>query len=399
MPNSFSVLILDGSDSFVLKVLRCLGRDPKVTSHILSRSRKTIAGYSRYCRKSHYNWSHNDAEWIEVIRDVARRCKIDVLLPTTIESIEFVSRNYDALSKIASVPPTPNSEQLNITQDKWSFYCFVKEHEFPTAESILFAEDNNIICKTQPLNSIEFPVLLKPTKEAGGRGIIRIDSQSELFSIIKQKKLLVPKQRYVLQSYIPGEDLCLGALCKNGEILSYVLHKDLLPPSNSFGHQKVMEFVHNDSVIEVGRKLFSALGWNGMAFIDFRIDRRDNSIKLLEVNPRLGRAFLGALSAGVNFPLNLCCSAMGMEIHDKQKSVRYSHPSAYLKILRSRIIGRPVPIRLKIWESGFRYLVSDPLPEFFGLARRARKIKLLQSLRNRKRIGITCVENRNVTSL
>lgn len=400
MSHSFSVLILDGSDYGVLKVLRCLGQSPEVTSHILSRDRKPAAGYSRYCYRCHYNTSHNDMEWIRTIKDIIEKYNIDVLLPTTIESIEFVSRNYEVLNKIASVPPTPNVEQLKVTQDKWSFYCFVKGKELPVAQTLFFADGANIICEPHDLDSFEFPALLKPTKEMGGRGIIKIESSSDLYNIIQRQKVFQPGQRYIIQSHIPGEDICLGALCKQGKILSYVLQKDIFPSNNSYRHQQVMEYVHNDRVIEVGSRLVSSMAWNGMAFIDFRIDKRDNSIKLLEVNPRLGRAFLGALSAGVNFPLDLCLSALDLNISDKQReAVRYAHPSAYFKILKSRIKGKTAPVKLKWHESGLRYSVSDPLPEFVEIFHQMKRIKLFHflSLRKQKKKDEGSVKKANVT--
>jgi predicted ATP-grasp superfamily ATP-dependent carboligase len=402
MTRSFSVLILDGGDYGMLKILRCLGQAKQVTSHILSRDQRPLAKYSRYCRKYHYNQSHNDVEWIKLTKDLVAQYKIDILLPTTNESIEFTARNYDNLKEVALIPPTPNLEQLKITKDKWSFYCFVKEHSLPAPQTIFFADEEKITCEPGAFNSVEFPVLLKPTKEMGGRGIVKIDSFSDLYNVIEQKKTLQSGQQYVVQNYIAGEDLCLGAFCRRGKILSYVLQKDLLSLNNSYGHQKVMEYVHNDQAIEVGRRLISVLDWNGLAFIDFRIDKRDNSVKLLEVNPRLGRAFMGALSAGVNFPLNLCFSALDLNISDKQhESVRYAHPSAYLKLLMARIMRKPVPVKVSWLESGLRYSINDPLPEVFEAVRKLKKIRLFRSFfkRGRNKINGKYVQHESVSNL
>lgn len=319
----------------------------------------------------HYNASTNDIEWVEVIKDIAGKHKIDVLLPATNEGIEFVSRNYEALAEIAAVPPTPEYKMLKIAEDKWSFYCFLKEHGLKSSPTILFADQSKIVSKPEVLDSIEFPALLKPTREMGGKGIIKIDSRSDLYDTIEKQKVLQPGQRYIIQSYIPGEDLCLGVCCRQGKILSYVVQKDLSSQNNSFSYQKVMEYVCSDMAMEAGSMLVSSMAWDGMAFIDMRIDKRDNSIKLLEVNPRLGRALLGALAAGVNFPLNLCHCAMGLNITDEQiESVRYAHPSAYLGNLRARISGKKVTVKIKWHESGLRYSVADPLPDIVDVSRR-----------------------------
>ena len=162
MTQSFSVLIPDGSDYGLLKALRCLGQAPQVTSYVLSKEKRPVAGYSRYCKKSFYDSSRNDNEWIELIKEIVAEYKIDVLLPTTINGIEFVSKNYDVLTEIVKVPPTPKHDLLQMTNDKWSFYCFVKEHELPVSPTILFADDGQILAEPSALDSIEFPALLKP---------------------------------------------------------------------------------------------------------------------------------------------------------------------------------------------------------------------------------------------
>ena len=159
--------------------------------------------------------------------DIVGKYRIDVLLSTTTESIEFASRNYNALGEIAHVPPTPNCEQLKMAQDKWSFYCFVKEHNLPVSPTILFADNEKIVAEPSAVNSIEFPALLKPTHGQGGSGIIKIEKRSDFYNVIEQEKAIQPGQRYIVQSFIHGEDLCLGALCKQGKILSYVLQKDI----------------------------------------------------------------------------------------------------------------------------------------------------------------------------
>jgi hypothetical protein len=80
------------------------------------------------------------------------------------------------------------------------------------------------------------------------------------------------------------------------------------------------------------------------------------------------------LAAGVNFPLNMCYSALGIDITDKQrKSIRYAHPSAYVQNLMSRVKGKKVPVKLKWWESGLRYSVADPLPELVEVIKKIKK--------------------------
>lgn len=369
---SISVLIPDGGNYDTLKVLRCLGQIDTIKTHILSRAHWPISRFSRYCKKSHYYASQNDSDWMDTIRKVVQQWNIDVILPATMKGIEFLSQKRKAISKFAAIAPVPEFEMLQIARDKWSFHRFAQEQRLPVIPTIFAAEGNKIIANQSELESVEYPALLKPTMEMGGRGIVKIDNHSDFHHPVKQKDFLKTGHRYIIQNYMPGIDYCLGVFCQGGKILAHTLQKDLLLPEHSFGPQKAMEFVHEDRIIEIGTRLVSAMKWEGMAFIDFRIDQRDNKVKLIEVNPRLGRALMGSLAAGVNFPLILCLGALGISYTDRQhETTRYAHPSAYLYMLRSRLMGRPTAVKLGWRESGWRFSVSDPLPDLIDFLRKA----------------------------
>ncbi|MDD5327566.1 MAG: ATP-grasp domain-containing protein [Phycisphaerae bacterium] len=380
-----SVLVPDGEGYDTLKVLRCLGQAPEVKTHILSQVRWPITRFSRYSAKSHYHTSQNDADWIVAIRRVVQQCKIDVVLPATMKGLELISQNREVFLEASAIPPIPELDMLKTAQDKWSFQRFAEGQGLPVVPTLFVAHGKRIVANSSELDSIEYPVLLKPTNEMGGRGIVKIYSPSDFYYSVEHKKILNEGHEYILQSYIPGVDFCLGVFCEEGRILAYTLQRNLISSENYFGYQKVMEFVKDDRIIELGTQIVSAMAWNGIAFIDFRVDERDGTVKLIEVNPRQGRALLGSLAAGVNFPLISCLSAMGITCSNSQReNTRYAHPSAFLHMLTSRVLARPTPVRLKWSESGWRFSISDPLPDIVEAINCARKIKLFRRFRNRR---------------
>jgi predicted ATP-grasp superfamily ATP-dependent carboligase len=52
-------------------------------------------------------------------------------------------------------------------------------------------------------------------------------------------------------------------------------------------------------------KLLESLDYWGVAEIEYLIDARDNSPKLMEINPRFWGSMQGAIAAGVDFPVLL----------------------------------------------------------------------------------------------
>jgi predicted ATP-grasp superfamily ATP-dependent carboligase len=63
-----------------------------------------------------------------------------------------------------------------------------------------------------------------------------------------------------------------------------------------------------------GRRMLDALGWHGVAMVEFRQDSRDGELKLLEVNPKFWGSLDLAMAAGADFPGDLCRMALGAKL-------------------------------------------------------------------------------------
>ena len=245
------------------------------------------------------------------------------------------------------MPVLPKEEAFRIALDKWLFYKFCQEKGFPVIPSILAIDSREISANKDSLDSIEYPALLKP--------------------VLENKEMLNGDDKYLLQSYTPGRDFCLGVCCKDGKIIASALQKSLFERDNFFGPQKAIEYIHDDKIIELGEQIVSELGWEGVAFIDFRFDKRDNNLKLLEVNPRFGRGLLGALQAGINFPFIWCLSSLSMEYTGKREADgKYVYPSFFFSILKSRLFGKSIPIKASVRETGLGLLLGDPVPDILN---------------------------------
>jgi hypothetical protein len=254
---SISVLIPDGGNYDSLKVLCCLGQAPEVKAHILSRTKWSMARFSRYCARCHYHTSQNDGDWIDAIKDIVRKWDIDIVLPVSEGGVDFVARNRTAISEFATIPPIANVELLKMVHDKWSL------HGFPIPASVLVGVPGETSVASTDLRSVEYPALLKPTMLNGGFGIVKVKGPSDLDRAWNDRRIM-KGCRYMLQSYVPGVDLCLQVFCKDGEILEYTVQKSLLLPEDYFGPQRIMEFAEDNGAVELGGRLVSALGFDSL---------------------------------------------------------------------------------------------------------------------------------------
>lgn len=375
---SISVLIPDGGNYDTLKVLRCLGRVPEVKAHILSRAKRPMDRFSRYCAGCHYHTSQNDEEWIDVITDVVRKRDIDVVLPATSRGIELISRYREAISNVVAVPPLASTAQIRMSNNKWTFYRLLREQGLPGAPTIFIGKTGETIAERSAIDSIEYPALLKPTSQMNGYGIVKVNSPSGFYHVWNDKDAIIDGEQYILQSFIPGDNYSLSVCCQRGELTAYSLYRVILPSKSQFGTGRLVEYVNDKKVLDVGRKLVSAMEWDGVANIDLVVDERDQTVKILEFNPRFWRSLLGGMIAGVNFPLIWCLNALGVSRPSRQREgARYASPSQFAETLISRLIGRHTQEKIGLKESGLRFTVGDPIPElvnaFRGIVKRLRQ--------------------------
>jgi predicted ATP-grasp superfamily ATP-dependent carboligase len=374
--NSLSVLIPDGETWDAVKVMRCLKHVSGTTVHVLAKTRLPLARLSRYCSSYHCHTSENDEDWIRVIRSIVRNLRIDVVLPVTERGVEFVARNRSAIAEFVAVPPLADFELVMMAQDKWSFHRFATQNGFPVPASVLIGKAGDTSIASLNLDSIKYPALFKPTLLDGGFGIVKVEKHSDLAYTWNDKHIIKGYQ-YILQEYLPGTVVCLAIYSRDGEIVAYTLWKTLLTNRRRL-------YYYDQNLLDLSKRLISAMGWSGIANIDFLINPDDGVINILDFNPRFGQSLLGSLVAGVNFPLLACSGAMGMEYPNmqQQEAIKYAHPATQSKILMCQLIGRQQPVKIKWRHGSLQFAVRDPLPElvdiFQGVVKQFQRISQIE---------------------
>lgn len=380
--HSRSVFIPDAETAESLKVLRCLSREPNVRAYILSRDRRSMARFSRHCAGSNYLSSRNEDDWINEIIRLIRDLQIDVVMPVTIDGVELVSRHREAISEFAAIPPLATPERIQMANDKWALHEFVTQHGLPGLPTILIGYAGDNVSNTVALDSIPYPALLKPMSQRGGFGIVEVKNVSD-FNRAWQDERIMKGKKYLLQSLIPSVDYSLSVCCQRGEIIAYTLYRALSHSDNPYQIGNLVEYVNDEQALDVGGRLVSAMGWEGVADIDLLLDKRDQKMRVLEFNPRFWQSLLGGLIAGVNFPLIWYLSAMGtIRPSAQREGARYARPSLYIKTLLGRFMGKRPPVKIRWGESDLQFTIRDPLPELVHVSRRITK-----RFKDRKKAG------------
>lgn len=358
-----SVLIPDGENEHVLWTVRSLADSKRAKLHVLSNRRWMPVRFSRHCRLYAFKPTGTDHRArLDAITDLVSRIHVDVILPVGEEGVMFASAERDALSRLAALPPLPDLEALQTGRDKWRLNQFARDYGLPAPQSVLLASGAAF---DQRISELEYPVLLKPTSLTDGQGIRRFDTASDLRSFLASQDESLVREKYLVQSYVPGFDIGLSVLCRDGEILAYTIQRGVISAAHRFGPLMAMEFIRQDDVFEVGQKLLAALRWSGVAHIDFRQDSRDGQVKIIELNARYWGSLLGSLVAGVNFPYLACLAAQGVSF--PVPAYRLSHFAYTTTAVKEALLwclGRNTLSGFTFRETGLRFFLTDPLPEF-----------------------------------
>ncbi|MGH8726909.1 MAG: ATP-grasp domain-containing protein, partial [Burkholderiales bacterium] len=274
-----NVLIPDGEQDAAFKVLTSLALVPKIRVHIISSGKRPRTRYSRFTASYYVRRGTSEQEWFDQIREVVRHRRIDVILPVHAEAIGFACRWREQLAAVAALPFLPETWAFDIAFDKGTLANFLHEHNLPSPKTVPAA-------RALDRPEIGFPLLIKPRRLSGGRGIqVCPDRKSlEEFVLTHQSSL----EDYIVQEFIEGKDLCATLFCKDGKVLAHTLRQWTRPSPRPFAPSFSVRLIHHPQLSDVVERLMAALSWSGIANVGTRYNERTGRPEILDFNPRFG---------------------------------------------------------------------------------------------------------------
>ena len=170
----------------------------------------------------------------------------------------------------------------------------------------------NKVALSESFKSLKYPVFIKASdvnhwRQVVGGAIKGFVAETEEILKIKSDELLGKGLSLIIQEIIPGTDInhfkYCGYISQEGKILmEFTLRKIRQNPIH-FGVGSVVESIEYRELLEEGRKFITALNYKGVGSIEFKYDKRDGKLKLIELNPRYWQQNSLSSACGMNFPL------------------------------------------------------------------------------------------------
>ncbi len=242
-----------------------------------------------------------------------------VLFPLTDEAIEFVAKHHEALSERYLMEPVAPSIRT-LLLDKFSTYDAAQAAGVATPWYLSEPADLESIAP-----ELRYPLIVKPNLShefrrhfAGGRKYIRVDRPQDLapaLATVARHNLDVGLMEFIEG---PDDQLCsyYTYLDEKGEPLFQFTKRVIRRYPYNMGPGTYHVTDHIPEASDVGLKFFQAIGLQGLGNVEFKLDRRDGRLKLIECNARFTEGTALAVRAGSNQPLLVYNRLIGESLPD-----------------------------------------------------------------------------------
>jgi carbamoyl-phosphate synthase large subunit len=238
-----------------------------------------------------------DPDYVPALQRLCEQHGVGAVLPLTDLDIEALAAAREEGRLPALVP---SREVARATYDKYEAHLLLQRHSLPSPPTVLADADLENVC---------YPVMVKPRRGSGARSIhlAHDPSQARFFVDYVAEPTMV-------QRAMGGPELsidCLGDL--QGRCLNAIPRTML----ESRGGESIKgEVVHDEELIELGRRTMEALRVSGPATIQVFRDP-EIGLAITDVNTRFGGAFPAPVYAalpGRTYPELIVRMAAGEEI-------------------------------------------------------------------------------------
>jgi carbamoyl-phosphate synthase large subunit len=228
-------------------------------------------------------------EFTAVLLDRCRALGVDVLLPTVDAELQPLARAREEFAAAGVALLLAPAAALDIILDKLT----LAEH----CAGVVRVPRTELFGPSVDPASWTYPVVVKPRRGSGSRGVVIVDSAEDLAALDRSPNFI--EQGLIVQELLPGEEYSVDVLADAaGQVIASVPRLRARVDSGvSVGGWTV----HDPEVEWFGRAVTQATGVTYVANVQCR--RTAEGIPaLLEVNPRMPGTLGLTIASGVDMP-------------------------------------------------------------------------------------------------
>jgi predicted ATP-grasp superfamily ATP-dependent carboligase len=290
------VLVLDAHLRPSLAVIRSLGRRG---FHVTTASERffPMGPLSKYSRQNYLlpNPRKHPVRYLDSLVKILQNDSYDCVFVSHTSTAYLLSRHQQELSLYTKIP-TPCSEVFEV--------AYQKEKTLQKALQLGIPVPKIYEADQVQRGDVTYPVIVKSLRRHG-MGITLCGSASELRRCLhKMTKVHGP---CIVQDYIPnGGEIGVYALFNGrSQPRAAIMQRRLRTYYPYGGISTLRETIRDDTLMHQALDFLQRLSWTGVAMVEFRIDQRNRTPYLLEINPRFWGSLELSIYAGIDFPFLL----------------------------------------------------------------------------------------------
>ena len=303
--------VLTGADLNCYNIARAFHEEYGIKSHAFARYSIGATKYTKIITFHEVAEFDNPSIFIDTLNSFARDISDDsklILFGCTDDYVSLIVRNKNMLSDKFIIPYIDKELMEDITL-KEKFYQYCEKYN-------LLYPKTKIYTKGQTTLDIDFeyPIIIKPSSSAlywhypfdGMKKVYRAKDEEEAWKIIKSIYAGGYPENLILQDTIPGDDVymyVLTAYCdRQAKVrmmcLGHVLLEEHTP--KGLGNHAAIITEYNPELMEKFKAFLEEIKYVGYANFDIKYDERDGSMRVFEINTRLGRSNYYVTASGNN---------------------------------------------------------------------------------------------------
>ncbi|WP_018684940.1 ATP-grasp domain-containing protein [Actinokineospora enzanensis] len=248
--------------------------------------------------------------------------------------------SWHRLSAHFGTPWVYPERAAEVSMDKSAFHALAASVGVPTYR---WAQSEDLARLSEVARGFGGPLVVKPTDASGCRGVLRVDSPSELDAALRNAAGHSPSNQVIVEELLSGQDYTVNVFLRNGNMaLALVTEKDILPGPRFLigGHTAPADLDPGveSALIADAHTLCLAMGLtDGPANFDVII-AADGTRYFLEVGARMsGNGFprLAHAVAGVD-----CVRALV----DLTVGVPFTLRAVHARYARLQVLASPLPV-------------------------------------------------------
>jgi len=291
-----------------LNIIRIYGQNG-IPTILLDSNKFNLGKHSKYCNKF---YKYKKDGLLQMLLNFAKKEKYKgwLIIPTNDLQVKIVSQNREELNRYFTV----SSDRWSVVEkcyNKINTYTIAKSLSIPMPSTVFPASKEELLSISE---SIPYPCIIKPAVMHTFYGKFK----KKVFMCKDKKELLdnytlateaIPTSEIMIQDIVPGSsnnEYSSYFFYTEGRTFNYMAVRRKRQHPADFGNAATfIESVDIEILKTQSEKLLKAIDYNGVCEVEYKYDSRDNSYKLLEINPRTWKSHGISQKAKVPFLMSL----------------------------------------------------------------------------------------------